>query len=86
MDLSPRSERSIDGRVVEVGAQWNRPLSWPHLQVVGICDSVKPDRYHAEVRMGAHVLIRTEVTDELHRAQRAAEEAFTRRLAALFTD
>lgn len=58
-------------------------LSWPHLQVVTTCDSINPETYHAEVRMDAHILIRTEPTDDLNKAERAAENAFTARIAAL---
>ncbi|WGY03333.1 hypothetical protein QI633_06110 [Nocardioides sp. QY071] len=77
-------EKFINGRKVEIGAQWNHPLSWPHLQVVTTCDSTKPETYHAEVRMGGHVLIRTDPTDDLQKAERAAEKAFNDRFAALF--
>jgi hypothetical protein len=86
MDISPRMQKTINGRLVEVGAQWNQPLAWPHLQVVTTCDGTSPETYHAEVRMGGHVLVRTEPTDDLHRAERAAENAFTAKIAALFED
>lgn len=33
--------------------------------------------------MDAHILIRTEPTDDLNKAERAAENAFTARIAAL---
>jgi hypothetical protein len=84
MDISPRMEQFIDGRKVEVGAQWNHPLSWPHLQVVTTCDSTSPVTYHAEVRMGGHVLVRTDPTDDITKAERTAEKSFSEKFAALF--
>lgn len=84
MDISPRMQKTINGRLVQAGAQWNHPLSWPHLQVVTTCDSANPETYHAEIRMGHYVLLRTERTDDLDKAERAAEQAFTIRLARLF--
>lgn len=84
MDISPRVEKFINGRKVEVGAQWNHPFSWPHLQVVTTCDSTSPETYHTEVRMGRHVLIRTDPSDDITKAERTAELAFVERFAALF--
>ena len=77
-------EKFINGRKVEVGAQWNRPLSWPHLQVVTTCDSTSPETYYTEVRMGGHVIIRADPTDDITKAERTAENAFSERFAALF--
>lgn len=77
-------QKTINGRLVEVGAQWNHPLSWPHLQVVTTCDSTNPETYHAEVRMGPHVLIKTEPTGDLHAAERATKQTFMVKLAELF--
>lgn len=85
MDLNPRIQQTYNGRVVEVGARWNQPLSWPHLQVVTTCENIDPGTYRAEVRMGAHVLITTDPTDDIHEAERAAENAFATRFADLFS-
>jgi hypothetical protein len=51
MDFTPRMQKYIDDRLVEAGAQWNRPFSWPHIQMVAICDSASPEAFHGEVRM-----------------------------------
>lgn len=84
MDLSPRVQKTINGRLVEIGAQWNHPLPWPHLQLVTICDSTTPETYHAEVRMGHHLLITTDPAEDQQKAEQAADQAFTAKLAELF--
>lgn len=84
MDLTPRMQKYIDDRLVEAGAQWNRPFSWPHIQMVAICDSASPEAFHGEVRMAGAAIIITSPTDDLGKAFRDAEQAFTARLIGLF--
>lgn len=77
-------EKSISGRRVEVGATWNQPLDWPHLQLVTTCVQKEPELFRAEVRMGSCILVTTEPVGDLHAAQREAENAFTAQVAKLF--
>lgn len=84
MSYSTRIERTRGNRLIEPGATWTEPLQQLQFQVVIVCDAVGPDRWHAEVRFGRHVLISTPQVDSDDQASRLAREAFEAKVVELF--
>lgn len=63
MSYGMHIERSLSGRRIEPGATWPEPMQQVMFQTVIVCDAVSPDQWHAEVRLGRHVLISTPQVD-----------------------
>lgn len=84
MSYGMRVERRLNGRLIEPGATWTESLQQVQFQVVIACDAVSPDRWHAEVRLGRHVLISTPQVDSDDRASRLACDAFEAKIVELF--
>lgn len=86
MEMSPRAQKFIEGRPVEVGARWNHQQSWPHIQIVVTCKSTSPESFVGEVCMGDDVILRTEIVNDKDQAVREADRAFRAKVSALFRD
>ncbi|MGY0386360.1 hypothetical protein ACWZJV_05255 [Nocardioides sp. WG-D5] len=81
-----RVEHTLYGRLVEPGATWTESLPQLQFQAVIVCDAISPDRWHAEVRFGRHVLISTPQVNSHERASRQALDAFEARVVELFRE
>ncbi|GGO73400.1 hypothetical protein GCM10012276_18900 [Nocardioides deserti] len=69
----------VPGAVVSQGPP--RPVSF---QVVSVCDEVRPERWHGEVRFGGVAVLRTEPVEDHGSAARLAEMTLSSRVRALF--
>lgn len=84
MSYGMHIERSLNGRKIEPGATWTESLPQLQFQVVIVCDAVSPDRWHAELGFGRHVLISTPQVDSYEQASRQARDAFEAKIVELF--
>ncbi|MDQ4111338.1 MAG: hypothetical protein M3306_09590 [Actinomycetota bacterium] len=84
MSYGMRFERTYRNRLIEPGATWTESLPQLQFQVVIVCDAVSPDRWHAEVRFGRHVLISTPQVDSYDQASRQARDDFEAKVVELF--
>ena len=51
---------------------------------VVICDEVDPDRWHGEIRLGGHILVKTEAVPTYEQASRQARNAFEAKVVEIF--
>lgn len=84
MSFGMHIERTLNGRRIEPGAEFPEPLQQLRFQAVVICDDVDPDRWHGEIRLGRHVLLKTEAVPSYEQASRQARDAYEAKVVEIF--
>ncbi|GAA0197370.1 hypothetical protein GCM10008944_13500 [Cytobacillus oceanisediminis] len=84
MNFGMHIERTLNGRRIEPGAEFPEPFQQLRFQIVVICDSVNPDKWHGEVRLGPHAVITTSSYDSYEQAGRQAKNAYEAKIVEIF--